>query len=100
VPGSAIEEHSYATRPGLVQTLPASWTEVLDGKEASYSDTDKKEALVADESTTHWLNNDGDVLGVAVVFGLSQVTQLLSFKVTLVWQSTAPMDSNRPTWRK
>jgi hypothetical protein len=98
VPGSAIEEHSHATRPGLVQTLPASWTVVLDGKEASYSD--KKEALVADESTTHWLNNDGDVLGVAVVFGLSQVTQLPSLKVTLVWQSTAPMDSNRPTWRK
>ena len=73
-PGGAIKEHSHATRPGLVQTISGSWVEVLNGKEVSYPAT-KKEALVEDENTVHWLYNDGDVPAVAVVCGLSKVTQ-------------------------
>jgi quercetin dioxygenase-like cupin family protein len=73
-PGGAIKEHSHATRPGLVQTISGSWIEVRNGKEISYPAT-KKEALVEDENTVHWLYNDGDVPAVAVVCGLSKVTQ-------------------------
>jgi len=73
-PGGAIKEHSHATRPGLVQTISGSWIEVRNGKEVSYPDT-KKEALVEDENTVHWLYNDGDVPAVAVVCGLSKVAQ-------------------------
>jgi quercetin dioxygenase-like cupin family protein len=71
-PGGAIKEHSHATRPGLVQTISGSWIEVQNGKETSYPAT-KKEALVEDENTVHWLYNDGDVSAVAVVCGLSKV---------------------------
>ena len=73
-PGGAIKEHSHATRPGLVQTIFGSWIEVRNGKEISYPAT-KKEALVEDENTVHWLYNDGDVPAVALVCGLSKVTQ-------------------------
>jgi quercetin dioxygenase-like cupin family protein len=73
-PGGAIKEHSHATRPGLVQTISGSWVEVRNGKEVSYPDT-KKEALVEDENTVHWLYNDGNVPAVAVVCGLSKITQ-------------------------
>ena len=73
-PGGAIKEHSHATRPGLVQTISGSWIEVRNGKEVSYPDT-KKEALIEDENTVHWVYNDGDVPAVAVVCGLSKVTQ-------------------------
>jgi quercetin dioxygenase-like cupin family protein len=73
-PGGAIKEHSHATRPGLVQTISGSWIEVRNGEEVSYPDT-KKEALVEDENTVHWVYNDGDVPTVAVVCGLSKVTQ-------------------------
>jgi quercetin dioxygenase-like cupin family protein len=73
-PGGAIKEHSHATRPGLVQTISGSWTEVRNGKEIEFPAT-KKEALVEDENTVHWLYNDGDVPAVAVVCGLSKVTQ-------------------------
>ena len=73
-PGGAIKEHSHATRPGLVKTISGSWIEVRNGIEKSYPAT-KKEALVEDENTVHWLYNDGDVPAVAVVCGLSKVTQ-------------------------
>ena len=73
-PGGAIKEHSHATRPGLVQTISGSWIEVRNGKEVEFS-ASKKEALVEDEDTVHWLYNDGDVPAVAVVCGLSKVTQ-------------------------
>jgi quercetin dioxygenase-like cupin family protein len=73
-PGGAIKEHSHATRPGLVQTISGSWIEVRNGKEINYPAT-KKEALVEDENTDHWLYNDGDVPAVALVCGLSKVTQ-------------------------
>ena len=73
-PGGAIKEHSHATRPGLVQTISGSWVEVRSGKEESFPAT-KKEALIEDENTVHWLYNDGDVPAVAVVCGLSKVTQ-------------------------
>jgi hypothetical protein len=49
-------------------------TEVRNGKEIEFPAT-KKEALVEDENTVHWLYNDGDVPAVAVVCGLSKVTQ-------------------------
>ena len=73
-PGGAIKEHSHATRPGLVQTIAGSWIEVRNGKEVSYPDT-KKEALVEDENTVHWLYNDGNVPAVAIVCGLSKIAQ-------------------------
>ena len=73
-PGGAIKEHSHATRPGLVQTISGSWVEVRNGQETSYPDT-KKEALVEDENTVHWLYNDGNVPAVALVCGLSKVAQ-------------------------
>jgi quercetin dioxygenase-like cupin family protein len=73
-PGGAIKEHSHATRPGLVQTVSGSWVEVRNGKEVSYPDT-KKEALIEDENTVHWLYNDGNVPAVAIVCGLSKITQ-------------------------
>jgi quercetin dioxygenase-like cupin family protein len=73
-PGGAIKEHSHANRPGLVQTISGSWVEVRNGQETSYPDT-KKEALVEDENTVHWVYNDGDVPAVSVVCGLSKVTQ-------------------------
>ena len=68
-PGGAIAEHSHATRPGLVQTISGSWTEVRDGKETAYPAT-KKGALVEDESTVHWLYNDGKEPVTAMVCGL------------------------------
>jgi len=73
-PGGAIKEHSHAARPGLVQTVSGSWVEVRNGKEVSYPDT-KKEALIEDENTVHWLYNDGNVPAVAIVCGLSKITQ-------------------------
>ena len=73
-PGGAIKEHSHATRPGLVKTVSGSWIEVRSGKEISYP-ASKTEALVEDENTVHWLYNDGDVPAVALVCGLSKVTQ-------------------------
>lgn len=73
-PGGAIKEHSHATRPGLVQTISGSWTEVRNGKEAEFP-ASRKEALVEDENTVHWLYNDGDIPAVAMVCGLSKVTQ-------------------------
>jgi len=73
-PGGAIKEHSHATRPGLVQTISGSWVEVRNGQETSYPDT-KKEALIEDENTVHWLYNDGNVPAVALVCGLSKVAQ-------------------------
>ena len=73
-PGGAIKEHSHATRPGLVQTISGSWTEVRNGKEFDFP-ASKKEALIEDENTVHWLYNDGDVPAVAVVCGLSKITQ-------------------------
>jgi len=73
-PGGAIKEHSHATRPGLVQTVSGSWVEVRNGKEVSYPVT-KKEALIEDENTVHWLYNDGNVPAVAIVCGLSKIAQ-------------------------
>jgi len=73
-PGGAIKEHSHATRPGLVKTISGSWIEVRNGIEKSYPAT-KKEALVEDENTVHWLYNDGDIPAIALVCGLSKVTQ-------------------------
>ncbi len=73
-PGGAIKEHSHATRPGLVKTISGSWIEVRNGMEISYP-AKKKEALVEDENTVHWLYNDGDVPAVALVCGLSKVKQ-------------------------
>ena len=73
-PGGAIKEHSHATRPGLVKTISGSWIEVRNDIEKSYPAT-KKEALVEDENTVHWLYNDGDVPAIALVCGLSKVTQ-------------------------
>ena len=73
-PGGAIKEHSHATRPGLVQTISGSWTEVKNGKEVDFPAT-KKVALVEDENTVHWLYNDGKAPAVAVVCGLSKVAQ-------------------------
>lgn len=58
-PGGAIAEHSHADRPGVVQTISGSWTEVRNGRETEYPATDKR-ALVEDEATAHWLYNDGD----------------------------------------
>lgn len=68
-PGGAIAEHSHATRPGLVQTLSGSWTEVRDGKETDYPATTKG-ALIEDESTVHWLYNDAKEPVKAMVCGL------------------------------
>ncbi len=73
-PGGAIKEHSHATRPGLVQTISGSWVEVRNGKEFEFP-ASKKVALVEDENTVHWLYNDGKVPAIAVVCGLSKVTQ-------------------------
>lgn len=73
-PGGAIKEHSHANRPGLVQTISGSWTEVRGAKETDFPAT-KKVALIEDENTVHWLYNDGDVPAVAVVCGLSKVTE-------------------------
>ncbi len=73
-PGGAIKEHSHANRPGLVQTISGSWTEVRSGKETDFP-ASKKVALIEDENTVHWLYNDGDVPAVAVVCGLSKVTE-------------------------
>ena len=73
-PGGAIKEHSHATRPGLVQTISGSWTEVRNGKEIDFP-ASKKVALIEDENTVHWLYNDGDVPAVAVVCGLSKVSR-------------------------
>jgi quercetin dioxygenase-like cupin family protein len=58
-PGGAVPEHSHATAPGLVQTISGSWTEVIEGKEIHYPST-KKEALVEDVSTVHWVYNDAE----------------------------------------
>ena len=73
-PGGAIKEHSHATRPGLVQTISGSWTEVKNGKEVDFPAT-RKVALVEDENTVHWLYNDGKVPAVALVCGLSKIAQ-------------------------
>jgi hypothetical protein len=57
-----------------VQTISGSWVEVRNGQETSYPDT-KKEALVEDENTVHWLYNDGKIPAVALVCGLSKIAQ-------------------------
>ena len=51
-PGGAIAEHSHADRPGVVQTISGSWTEVRNGSETDFPATEKK-ALVEDEATVH-----------------------------------------------
>lgn len=73
-PGGAIKEHNHDTRPGLVRTISGSWTEVRNGKEFEFP-ASKKVALIEDENANHWLYNDGKVPLVAVVCGLSKVTQ-------------------------
>lgn len=72
-PGGAIAEHSHADRPGVVQTISGSWTEVRNGSETEYPATDKR-ALVEDEATVHWLYNDGDDPAVAIVCGLAKAS--------------------------
>ena len=72
--GGAIKQHSHASRPGLVQTISGSWTEVRNGQEFDFP-ASKKVALVEDENTDHWLYNDGTVPAVAIVCGLSKVAQ-------------------------
>lgn len=71
-PGGAIKEHSHANRPGLVMTVSGSWVEVRGDRETEYP-ADRKVALVEDESTVHWLYNDGSEPAVAIVCGLSRV---------------------------
>ena len=73
-PGGAIAEHSHATRPGLVKTVSGAWVEVRNGEEIRFP-ADRREALVEDENTVHWLYNDGDVPAVALVCGLSKVSE-------------------------
>ena len=65
-PGGAVAEHSHAAAPGLVQTISGTWIEVRDGKEKDYP-ASKKEALIEDESTVHWLYNDGEEPLIALV---------------------------------
>lgn len=72
-PGGAIAEHSHADRPGVVQTISGSWTEVRNGSETEYPATAKR-ALVEDEATVHWLYNDGDTPAVAIVCGLAKAS--------------------------
>ena len=70
-PGGAVAEHSHANRPGLVKTISGSWVEVKGDKEFHFP-ASKKEALVEDENTVHWLYNDGDEPVVAIVCGLAK----------------------------
>lgn len=65
-PGGQIAKHSHADRPGLVQVISGEWVEGREGGEETFA-AGGTEAIVEDETTTHWFFNRGDEPATAIV---------------------------------
>lgn len=65
-PGGQIARHGHADRPGLVKVVSGAWVEGRPDGETTFTAAGD-DAVVEDETTTHWFFNRGDTPATAIV---------------------------------